>query len=315
MSILLCTIVCIAWGQMDPLFSVKLAFVDAAGNRDTVQIGFDTSANEFYNPKYGEVDLQNPFDKAFEVRAAHHSILTGSVAKGILSKKIITYAEEVFRIPDPGTICHNGSKILLFMKTKNFPVTMLWDSLDFLNTRECLSQSYVTPDYNSELVDPFYVWIDFPGKRFSCLTSSNHFNIHLDPVYTREHFPKEYTYRIVKEFSPGNFDTLYAIAINFIHDELVSPCRVFVDQEDYSEKASGFLVFPNPATDEISFQCIPDMECDWIQIHDLLGRKIRKINKVDRENRIEIRDLSPGYYMLVSGKGNEFQAVGKFMKL
>jgi hypothetical protein len=56
-----------------PMYQADFYFQDAIGNRDTITIGYDTTANGEYNPQFGEINLSQPFDSVFEVRATHRN--------------------------------------------------------------------------------------------------------------------------------------------------------------------------------------------------------------------------------------------------
>ena len=51
-------------------FSITFLFTDNVGNSDSIRVGFDSTANGEFNPQFGEIDLQAPFESTFEVRAS-----------------------------------------------------------------------------------------------------------------------------------------------------------------------------------------------------------------------------------------------------
>lgn len=61
----------------------------------------------------------------------------------------------------------------------------------------------------------------------------------------------------------------------------------------------SLTVFPNPATDYIEYEIrSADIILHHIALYDIYGKQIRGISISDNKNRIEISDLSPGFYLL-----------------
>ena len=59
-------------GQMTPYFLTTIYFKDAIGNVDSIEMGFDTSANDISNPNFGETLNLSPFKEVFDVRAVNY---------------------------------------------------------------------------------------------------------------------------------------------------------------------------------------------------------------------------------------------------
>ena len=55
-------------------FETSFFFEDALGNRDTIVIGADPTADELVNTHLGEMLLIEPWDSAFEVRVTTENI-------------------------------------------------------------------------------------------------------------------------------------------------------------------------------------------------------------------------------------------------
>lgn len=70
-------------GQPTAMFEATIWFEDAAGNRDSIVVGYDTLATEDIDPAFGEAEITSPFDSVFEVRAGS----TDFIYQKKLSKK------------------------------------------------------------------------------------------------------------------------------------------------------------------------------------------------------------------------------------
>ena len=75
------------------MFQATLYFEDQSGWTDSIRIGYDTSANNLFNPEFGEFNIGQSFDPVFEVRASHRNAAPLAEEGAILSKTIIGHAE------------------------------------------------------------------------------------------------------------------------------------------------------------------------------------------------------------------------------
>jgi hypothetical protein len=61
---------------------------------------------------------------------------------------------------------------------------------------------------------------------------------------------------------------------------------------------SGFVVFPNPATDELHFRCRGTCS-DVISLYDGVGRLVRRVSTTGaQQGTIDLRGLPDGLYFL-----------------
>jgi hypothetical protein len=58
--------------QKTPFFLTTFYFEDAIGNIDSIEVGYDLTANQTGNPDFGEVTDLSPFDSVFDVRAVNY---------------------------------------------------------------------------------------------------------------------------------------------------------------------------------------------------------------------------------------------------
>lgn len=124
-------------------FSFQVFFEDAAGNKDTVEIGYDEAGHYGLDTTFGEADLKGtPYDSIFEVRAAayNHELMVcendGPEKILIESKKFIVQKNCPWRYHE------NVTSPAVLVKSKNFPVTASWDKSLF-SSGSCHAESLV----------------------------------------------------------------------------------------------------------------------------------------------------------------------------
>ncbi len=115
-----------AFAQQTPEFSFELYFEDAAGNKDTVIIGYDEQATNGIDSNFGEIDILNqPWDGNLEARVGDKTYSGLSSSEGwiqpntYLSKKQIvkSYCQEI----------DYPERVSIQFTTNNYPLTMKWD--------------------------------------------------------------------------------------------------------------------------------------------------------------------------------------------
>ncbi|HEX5626214.1 MAG TPA: T9SS type A sorting domain-containing protein [Saprospiraceae bacterium] len=296
----------LGYSQQGLLFETKIHFEDAIGNRDSVVVGYDSSANRHFNPHLGEVRLVGPFDEHFEVRGARVFAWNGSFSPSdslVLSKHIYGGVEKLYIIPDPGYTCYISEPIVFFIKAKHFPVRILWDSTVFKGRESCVSGSFLTPDFGYHIVDPIEAWMEIPGKRFGCMEDEGRFEINLDLAYSSTAFPNEIRYFIKRPDSKGQMETIYGVALELNFSETWSPCDYVIQTENDHSRESGqsLILFPNPGSDQIQLKTTDgtSVKASRVIIRNIAGQELlRKTNKQESQEgiQLDVRGLPPGYY-------------------
>ena len=108
----------ITYSQDTLKFLSTIYVKDAIGNIDSVTIGTSYYSNSVYNPEFGELALETPFDSILEVRAGHAGLWDYLESNYVLSKKIISGSHT--------KIGKLGYPIKLFINAKYQPVTIIF---------------------------------------------------------------------------------------------------------------------------------------------------------------------------------------------
>jgi Secretion system C-terminal sorting domain len=290
----------------NPMYQADFYFEDALGNRDTVTIGYDTTANDEFNPQFGEVNLTQPFDSVFEVRATQRTGFNWGQPPYILSKKVIDLGENYINLPQ----CYGGGTAICFIHAKYPPVTISWDITIMDNL--CNRASFWSPDKAWELVDPLS-WLQLPGIRHRCASKYESYTIQLGEDYKAQ---TEISY-IIKHAVEGSAsvkDTIYGVCFSgFWADWWISPCSL-VDTAEPLELTENLVLFPNPAFDKISLQNEINQE-HWIQLFESTGRMVKSIKRQNCEASIDVSSLRAGWYVLRTVDKQGQSRIGSFQKL
>jgi len=307
-----------SFSQQSLLLESRIFFEDAAGNKDTIEIGYDTIANEIYNPGLGEWDLQGEFKKELEVRASHSLDWSLNPSSCILSKKIIGSAEKVIFHDDPLKTCYLGEPIIFFIKTKHQPVRITWVRNDFPDDPEnCNAVSFFTPDYNYHLGNPWF-WINWPNKRFACANKEHEFIVNLDPGYRDLNYPQEYTFSTIRQFQGGKVDTIYGVELIFEPDTFYSPCKLISKIVEDLQKIIELEIYPNPASELIQIKNNYISPIRAIHFYDQRGAMVRSkfgLAFAKGELKIPVEDFEPGVYLIQIGYADGSVGMQKFLKL
>lgn len=247
-------------------FSFYLYFEDAAGNRDTLQIGYAASATDTIDIAFGEFNiLSNPLDSVFDVRMSDASINPGRKATYQTKKQILADSCTGWRFP----------VMQIDIKCQNWPVTASWDSTLFQNA--CRQGSVFTSMSPGGWWDVFGGASDF-NRAFFTQSSSVTFSSNYD--------------------SSKAIDGIYAYT-NTAGDTLAVFWMAFGDSSlitlSLKETAFSVKIYPNPVKDYLQLD-MPDAEIASVQLFDLTGR----YTSLDlKEGMLDLRHVPSGSYVLV----------------
>ena len=254
-------------------FQVPIYFEDAAGQNDTIVVGYDITGSYGIDPALGEIDIRDSaYSKPFEVRAAIYDYYTDwpNLPRIIESKKMIIG----YVCFDP-TYFDEANSVMLVIKSDHWPVDLSWDNSLFQETCNRLDIVDCTPGG----------WFDVcgPGHPYQILEIPNS-----EPVRAT-YFGTEFQI----ETDDG---TLQALFLRFNRAGSATKDVSHVDMN----------VIPNPSQSLFQLD-YPMSPGDKINITDLMGNPIRFTyqNKV-----VDLLDAPDGMY-LVNVKMNTGQMVSK----
>ena len=268
-------------------FSFQMYFEDALGNRDTLTIGYDPNGSrDSILPEFGEENLAHiPFDSVFDVRISNQTdLIIGHYEYELFHSKvkIVKYFE----------------KVILDIKTKNWPVIAEWDSSLF--NKDSLNGSIFTSYHPM-------TWWD-AGSPYSNLDIIN--LLDESQVSFTANYPNNWQDYL--EYPEYGFLNYYLIG----GDVPVSNFYVaFGDSSllttniDLLEK-DLISFYPNPTLGEV-YLSGDLINIKQVAVYDLKGRLI---NKEFERNYIDISHLKDGIYLLVVKYNNGERVISKIAK-
>jgi hypothetical protein len=273
------------YGQKTAQWETKFYFEDAAGNRDTITVGYDDEANYKYNPDFGEVDIKDvPWDSVFEVRAGHGD--AGVHLEEVLSKKIIGGIKK--QNPDSDG-CRPSELLRMFVRVKHLPLTITWDSTNYNNV--CHDGNYIAPhDLDGIFSNLWFTdTIGFPVlPPYFCLSSQSAYVLNS----IRNELYDWFNAYIVVENADGTLDSLYALNLHPpAKNHPSTPCKSTVAVEEISPDHTDIKVYPNPGQTTVYLGYTDRLR--W-ELTDTQGKKIA----IGSDPWLEIGELPQGVYFL-----------------
>lgn len=275
--------------QPVPLFESTLFFEDALGNKDTIVVGYDSLANNTFNPEFGEIDDQSLMDSIFEVRAVHdavfHFISGGNRSKKIYSGTIALGGNWSCRL--------RGVGVGFIVHIKYPPLKIKWRKEDYLDV--CRVNSYATNVIDGLL--PPSPWEGYEDER-SCLGELDSFVID----FSKQTSPYEKILDI-EEVEGGELDTIWGVNWAFLpQGSGFSPCyHITSTKPPAIKKQNLFLTtYPNPIVDELSI-VLENKVSDNIhlKLFDVNGQLVfTREETAFLEKTISLKEIPSGIYFL-----------------
>lgn len=223
-------------------FSFQLYFEDAVGTKDTLTLGYDTTATYSIDNSFNEIKIYSiPFNNTFEVRTSD-GLQESSVPPSFYTKKQI--------IANP---CKTTKPrwIQLDVKCDHFPMVVKWDKALFQNS--CRLKTFIT-DWITGDVGPPYP----PTNTFLAQSDSILFKTHQSFL--------EYL---------NNDDTIKVFYIS-IGDGVPALIGSTIE----SKRLIRHQVFPNPTSNIVQIQLDNEIQkIKSIDLFDLYGHKLITTDK------------------------------------
>lgn len=265
-------------------FSFQLFFNDAAGNKDTITLGYDSTATNDIDINFGEKNIiSEKIDKPFDVRISDEWYYRGW--KGIpgsfhTKKQIVKY--------ECGDYFDAIQGVDIF--TKHWPVTMSWDT---------------------SLFEPYCR----KGSLLTCIHPGGWWDVGCPLGFYVQLFEND----AISSFGSNNGNGIGYGYVNDDNDTIAyyfftfGPPGVFhVATKDEFKTAERIKVSPNPVTDKFSLH-IPEIfgKLESIQLFSLTGQVLLLENKTED---IDVSHLSTGFYFIKTTFVGGKKAITKFNK-
>lgn len=243
-------------------FVFSMYFEDAAGNRDTLVLGYDINATDSIDDTFGEINIiSQAWDEDFDVRVtnSHYSVNPGPHTMYHTKKQIIKNS------------CGFDYSVLpvltIDIKSNNWPVVATWDSTLFIEN--CLDFS----DYASY---PFWEGWD--------VLRPNDFDIQLKSQSEVSATNEEYPYSNLTYYLNEDNDTIRVFYMG-LDDE-----QITVNIENEKPDEYNFDVYNDK---ELLSVRTDNVLINNVEIFDISG----KLLKCEKGKIIDISDLPEGIYL------------------
>ena len=297
-TILLILVPLFGIAQQNAFFETTIYFEDAVGNRDSVIVGHDENANDNYNPVFGEIDIAEPWDSVFEVRAAHYLDWQHPDGELLLSKKIIGSNEGGIH-PNYGCLLIN-EPIIVFANIKNLPLSIHWDQSSFSGSI-CRNRSTLTPHVLPMISE---YWYESPiGGIYTCLAEND------ETIINEFYIDDGFGFYLVDSIEENKLDTMVAMLINFrFQNALDSPCSAIVSNNNVENYQEKIIIYPNPAHNQISIDSYA--YDNWMIIN-----QDSKLLKKGSNQSLNVEEFQSGiYYISLFDKQGRLLQTIKFVK-
>jgi len=281
--------------QQQPMFLTKLYFEDAIGNRDTIEIGYDTAVTRENYPmeSFGQVEVTSVWDSVFEVRAMISSHYVSIAIDQPWYKRVVSGA--FFVHPVYGCRFETNASTLA-IKSKYPPVTVSWEREDF-TSNFChlggfIAQSRVA-NYYEGTSGPFW-WSEHPAYLDSmrCMGEDKSWTPSLRVADPNELFVSS----AYVTNGQGGTDSLFTLH-TYLHfkGHISSPCDVelTVSTQSPSTPTSKERLLPNPVQHSAIFL---DGKSRPFRVIDVTG----VVRLRGTGSTLDLTSFEPGIYILES---------------
>jgi len=277
-------------------FETTFYFEDAAGNRDSVVVGYDTLATRDIDPEFGEEEILVPFDAVFEVRAGHYTWPWSEK----LSKKIIERGSWTAGPPPPEN-CLSGLRIMIYIWSLHQPIKVWWDRPIF-SGRRCYRASVLLNHVLDEVAGP--ISPDEIPPEYVCLAveDSAYFDLSEEHLNNGVIFSSQ-RITIEKEVEGLGLQTIYGLRFfpaSTPYD--YSPCY-WVTSTREVPAAEPVLLYPNPADATVYFRLPEGVEAVGWRLFGIAGALLREQREAVASeivaSEVELTGLPAGIYQLL----------------
>ena len=265
-------------------FSFQMFFHDAAGNRDTITLGYDIQASDSIDPAFGEINIiALPLDSGLDVRITNEwkNRWYNETSGTFHTKKQISH----YDCPTPWSFDIQSIDIV----THHWPVTASWNKSLFNDT--CRSSTVFTS------VHPGGWW------DVGCISD----------LYKQDLLAKD-SVTFTSNASASSLSTAYiknndTIPVFFQAFMGIHAYNHIVIQ-DFSGKVA---VYPNPVNNTLYIETTSDFgNIIKSEIYSIFGQKI---SDWGNENEIQVSSLENGLYFLIITNQTGLKFTTRFNKI
>ncbi len=290
---------CVLAQMKIPSFQMPIYFEDAKGNKDSIVVGFDESADYTkIDSLFGEDELLTPFDSVFDVRII--KFWSGS-EKPITGKKRVRLVEDnsfpLFRL-----------YILINAKYNPIKVT---HKIDLLKSKTILAQAILSKVTLGLASTPWWEYSN-AGYDWVCLAGQQELYIDVSKKKDGEALTNVRLYEVQGQSTAQKIPYL-----TFSQFASGPGCSKILDSEELSQNEIKVAVFPNPVqnTFRLSLSENIDNKNLKLSIIDSFGKILIEQFNYNSMVDIDVQSIPAGFYFLQLSNEKKIVAMSKFVKI
>ncbi len=257
-----------------PQFIIPIWFEDSIGSKDTIWVGGDPDASySDINTQFGEMEITNPFDSVFEVRAVHTD------DDDWKTSKIIIEGTDA-----PGQcILPSGTRIMIHSKYP--PIKIYWDTAALATNYPCNINTILTPDQFVFLLQNWY-----EARIIYCMMAR-------DSIEINNLFPIPPPDQLEHPFEVQGYGTKVLPGLWFTGFWDSPHCYTTLSVSDIDLQTQISLL-PNPTNRYLTLLNYSGLAIKTVQVSNLASQTVYSCSEKGDSIQIPMDGLIPGFYLV-----------------
>jgi Secretion system C-terminal sorting domain len=294
--LLLLSYQCVLAQMKIPSFQMPIYFEDAKGNKDSIVVGFDESADYTeIDSLFGEDKLFTPFDSVFDVRIVKSKLSFDSPITG--KKRIIRVENNTFP----------GFRTFIVINAKYNPIKIT-HKIDLLKSATTLNRVLLSKVTLGLATTPWWE----SSKDWVCMAGQQELYIDMSKKETGLNWINVRSYKVQGQSTPQKIKCLDLV--QFISGP---SCSQILDNEELSQNGIKVAVFPNPVQSIFRLSLSENIENKNLKltITDSFGKIVKEQISYNQTDDINVQAIPAGFYFLQLSDEKKTFSISKFVKI
>jgi hypothetical protein len=283
-----------------PSFEMPIYFEDAKGNKDSIVVGFDESADYTeIDSLFGEDKLFTPFDSVFDVRIA--KVWSNSEIPITGKKRIRRVENNIFPV---------FSRFYILINAKYNPIKIT-HKIDLLKSETKLNRAILSKVTLGLATTP---WWEYSNANYDwvCLAGQQELYIDVSKKKDGKALTNVRLYEVQGQSTAQKIPYL-----TFSQFASGPSCSQILDSEELSQNGIKVAVFPNPVQNSFRLSLSENIETKNLKISiiDSFGKIVKEQFNYNTTDDIDIQTIPAGFYFLQLSDTKKIFAISKFVKI
>ena len=281
-----------------PSFQMPIYFEDAKGNKDSIVVGFDESADYTkIDSLFGEDELLTPFDSVFDVRIVKSSASFDSPITG--KKRIRRVSNNSFPL---------FSRLSILINAKYNPIKIT-HKIDLLKSETIMNRAVLSKITLGLATTP---WWESTNDDWECLAGQQELYIDVSKKKNGQSLTNVRFYEVQGQSTAQKIPYL-----TFSQFGDGPPCDVILDSEELTQNGITVAVFPNPVQNTFRLSLSENIEGQKLKLRiiDSFGKIVKEQSHFNQTDDIDVQTIPSGFYFLQLSNEKKIVAFSKFVKI